>query len=381
MSTVSELLSADELRNLPEPDFIGRSGELVTQEMIQWYEDKSGKKVYPAQIERLLIDLMAYREVLVRIGIQEAAKQCLVAYAREPMLDYLGELVGVTRLEASNARVQLRFFVDEVAPEDIILPAGTQISDTGGKFIFNTVADAVIKQGETESIVLAESDEPGIVFNDIAVGQLTVLLSNVSAHDVQVTNTGTSSGAIDRETDDRLRLRIRLAPESFTTAGSYGAYRYHVMSASPKIVDVGITSPVPGTVNLFPLLDDGLPDDGILSLVNEVCSGERVRPLCDTVEVKAPTVFDYQINARITYYSSADPFTLESEIQAAAKRYAQDRSAFLGKDLVPSQLVAFLSVVGVYKVDLIGFDHRILKDNEWARCTKITVAMVGPEHG
>lgn len=92
---------------IAEPNFIERDPAQITSEMIAQYEDASGKKLYPAQAERLLIDLFAYRENLVRIAIQEAAKQNLVAYSRAPMLDYLGELVGVHRLPAQSAKTTL----------------------------------------------------------------------------------------------------------------------------------------------------------------------------------------------------------------------------------------------------------------------------------
>lgn len=43
--------------------------------MIAKYEADTGKEtLYPAQAERLLIDLWAYREMLVRVAVQEAAK-------------------------------------------------------------------------------------------------------------------------------------------------------------------------------------------------------------------------------------------------------------------------------------------------------------------
>ena len=47
---------------IAEPDFIDRDPAQITSEMIAQYEDASGKKLYPAQAERLLIDLFAYRE-------------------------------------------------------------------------------------------------------------------------------------------------------------------------------------------------------------------------------------------------------------------------------------------------------------------------------
>lgn len=111
---------------LTEPDFIERDADKITAEMIAQYEAATGKTLYPAQAERLLIDLWAYREMLVRVAAQEAAKQNLVAFAREPMIDYLGELVGVYRLAAQPATTTLQFLlmrVDTTKPVWPIPPA------------------------------------------------------------------------------------------------------------------------------------------------------------------------------------------------------------------------------------------------------------------
>lgn len=81
-----------------EPSVIDRDPVVITAEMTAGYEADTGKTLYPAQPESLLIHAYVYRETLVRIGIQEAAKQNLLAYAKESMLDYLGALVGCYRL-------------------------------------------------------------------------------------------------------------------------------------------------------------------------------------------------------------------------------------------------------------------------------------------
>lgn len=95
-----------------EPSFIERDPVAITAAMTADYEAGTGRTLYPAQPESLLIHGFAYRENLVRIGIQEAALQNLVAYAAGDMLDYLGELVGCYRLEGESddrfrERVQL----------------------------------------------------------------------------------------------------------------------------------------------------------------------------------------------------------------------------------------------------------------------------------
>ena len=76
---------------IAEPNFIDRDPAQITSEMISQYEDASGKKLYPAQAERLLIDLFAYRENLVRIAIQEAA-ECAFADSNRNSHLFLGGL-------------------------------------------------------------------------------------------------------------------------------------------------------------------------------------------------------------------------------------------------------------------------------------------------
>ena len=88
----------------------------ITDELVRAYEAATGKTLYPAQVERLLIDLIAYRETVVRGLINEVARQNLVAFARAPMLDFLGELVGVVRLPAQPAGT-LRGFAAPAAPQ------------------------------------------------------------------------------------------------------------------------------------------------------------------------------------------------------------------------------------------------------------------------
>ena len=99
------------------PSFIDRNPQQVLQELVAQYEAMSGRTLYPAQIERLLIDLVAYRESLTRELIQDTALQNLVAFARAPYLDLLGELQGVTRLGATAAYTTVRLVFAAPLPD------------------------------------------------------------------------------------------------------------------------------------------------------------------------------------------------------------------------------------------------------------------------
>lgn len=367
--------------SLPEPSFIERDPQAITAEIVAQYEQLTGKTLYPAQVERLLIDVIAYRETLVRIGIQEAAKQNLVAYARAPMLDYLGELVGVTRLPAQPAKTTLRFTFAAALATDLLIPTGTRVDGGDGSATFATDADVTLLAGQLSIDVAATCEEPGTVGNGWLSGQISTLVDDLGAIDVTAVNTTTSANGFDEEGDDRLRERIKLAPESFTTAGSRLAYRFHALKAHQSIIDVAVLSPAPGEVRLYPLLTTGLPDANMLSLVNATCSAERVRPLTDQVETLVPIRIDYSIDAQLVLYATANQATTLAAVQAAASAFAADRAAGLGRDVVPSQLTATLSVSGVYQVVLNSPALIALAENEWANCTGITVHVTGTANG
>ncbi len=189
---------------LTEPDFIERDADKITAEMIAKYEADTGKTLYPAQAERLLIDLWAYREMLVRVAVQEAAKQNLVAFAREPMIDYLGELVGVYRLAAQPATTTLQFSVDEALAIDVLIPAGTRVS-ASDSVIFATDTDVVLKAGLLLVNVTATCTEPGTAGNGWQPAQVSQLLDEIDNVNLLVSNLMASSGGSEQEDDDRLR--------------------------------------------------------------------------------------------------------------------------------------------------------------------------------
>lgn len=270
--------------SLPEPSFIDRDPVVITAELKSHWESATGKTLYPGQVEALLIDLLAYRESLVRIGIQEAAKQNLVAFARAPMLDYLGELVGVYR--------------------------------------------------------------------------------------------------IDNETDDQLRERIKLAPESFSTAGSRGSYLYHAKSADSSIVDVAIDSPSPGVVAVYPLCSTGVPTQAVLDAVLAICSAEDVRPLTDDVQVFAPAPVDYTIAVTVTPYQWPDRTLVQQQATAALTALAAELQGKLGQDVTTSRVIAAAHLDGVYRVTVQQPAADLsISFSQFARCGSITVTLMESVNG
>lgn len=358
---------------LPVPDFIERDPAAVSRSLIQQYEELTGRTLLPAQVERLLLEVLAYRETLLRIGVQEAALQNLVAFARWPMLDYLGELVGTYRLPARPAVTTLRVTLTAVQSSGVLLPAGIRVQSRDARAVFATTAPLVIPPGALVGEVSAVAELAGADANGYGAGELEVI-SALPPAVKEVVSTARSDGGAEIEDDDRYRERIRQAPERFSTAGSAGAYRFHALSVSSSITDVAITNPLMGVVRVHVLTAAGAPSQPLLNQVQAALSADQVRPLSDTVEVVAPVAVSYQITALVRPLRGADVPDVLVRVRAAAEAYAADRRAGLGRDIVPSQIIAALSVSGVYSVSLTLPAERVVAPEEWANCTAISVS-------
>jgi phage-related baseplate assembly protein len=373
------------------PDFIVDSAGLdvnaIVSAMIDEYQSITGRIIQPAQVERLYINFAAYVESLVKEDIQYTGEQNLLAFANYPALDFLGELLNVTRLAAQPATTALQFTLANALTVPITIPAGTPVGTSDGQFVFDTDTDLTIQAGGTSGSVNATCTTAGINGNGYLTGQINVLLAP-NALIASVTNTSQSNGGSSPETDGHLRARIQAAPNQFSTAGPEGAYRFFALGVDPSIIDVLVTSPAPGQVTVYVLTgpvtqpaaspnNAGIAGSPLLAKVLAALAADDVRPLTDTVAVDAVTEVDYSITATVTLYANADSASTQAACQAAAVLLAQNLAARIQRNVVKSQIIAALSVPGVYEVALTSPPSDVnLSAGQWANCTAISLTFV-----
>lgn len=363
------------LSNLATPSFIDRDADAITQAMVAAFEAATGRTLYPAQPERVEVDMVAYREMLLRVGIQEAALLNLLAFTRAPVLDHKAAFFGVTRLSAQPARTTLRFSLSAARQDATIIPAGTRVAGKDG-LIFATTSQALIAAGQTSVDVAAEAATAGESGNGYLPGEVATLLDAIGG--VTVANLDVTQGGSAAEDDERLRERTRLAPESWSSAGPYHAYQYWAMTAHPAIVDVTILSPSPGMVAVYPLMADGLPTDTHLALVAAVLDRKEVRPLTDQVHVLPPSAVPYAIDVALVLEQGAPAEATRAAAEAALTALATSWSAQLGHDIVVALIVAAAAVAGVHDVIVTSPSAtRQLQSHEWAQATSVAVAVEG----
>ena len=333
------------------------------------YEQRAGKVLQPAHIERLLINTFAYREHLLRQQVNEAYRQQHPRFATGLMLDLCGDDVSTPRLQAQPALTTLRFSATLSGLEQITIPS------------FVTTEAALLTAAQSSAEVAAECTESGSVGNGWSVGQINSLAERLHPTiDVAVSNTTVSAGGVEIEDDEAYRERVLLAPESFSVAGPVGAYQYWARQASPAVVDVHVANdtdgggqPIGGRVAVTVLAKDGLPNAELIGKIQAALSAEKRRPLCDTVVVKAPTAVDYTLDAELTLFTGTDARTAKAAAEQAWAAYEAARRSRLGLDIVPLDIQTALKVAGVYNVVLHNLPLTVVKPDQWARCTSTTI--------
>lgn len=369
------------LPTLPEIAFAELSPAEVESRVITAYEGLAGKTLYPGDPVRLFLESLAYIVALQNAALDYAGRQNLLAFAEGDVLDYLGDFVGTSRLAPSVSRTTLRYTLQEALDFVVPIDQGSRVTTGTGGLVFATEIGAEIPVGEISVDIAAVCTEAGARGNGLVPGQVATMVDEIPYVRGAANITATALGA-DREDNDRYKARIRLAPEHFSCAGSEDAYRYHTLSAHQLIVDCAIWRPVPGTVDVRPVMAAGeLPPPPLLDMVRERLSAKTVRPLTDTVIVAAPDPVEYAISVGWTLQrdNAALAESIAAQVAAAVEEYRLWQRTLPGRDVNPTRLVALMERAGARRVMVSSPSYTVLADYQIARETAINIEYLGIE--
>lgn len=373
--------------NFPEISFIDNcTMDEVMAQMIgdyQWkYKEITGKEKVLAQADPYRLIMYACT-VQIYQAMQYAdfsGKMGLLKYSRDEFLDNLAPLRGVKRIEATAAITTLQFSIDKAIDSVVAIPAGTRVTN-GNDIYFATDEYAEIAAGKTSVSVSATCTTAGTGGNGFSAGEFSTLV-NTLPYITAVTNTDITSGGADTEADDNLKDRVYNAPNSYTTTGSEGAYKYHAKSADPSIDDVFVDKVSAGVVGVYFTCAGGeLPSDSLIEKVTEYLKNENVRPLTDDVIVQAPATKDY--NVEVTYYISSSDKSAVSAIQAdvntAVSVYNAWQTEKIGRDIDPGELNKLIRDAGAKRCVITSPVFTVLDRGTIARTGSVTITYGGLE--
>lgn len=339
--------------------FVEVNPETMFDEMISDFESILGETLYPGDERRIFLQQLLLLLVAAKSNINDSAKMNLLRYARGSLLDALGERTDTPRLPAQKSKATIRFTLSAAQGNNVIIPLGTRVTPDG-KLYFAIMSTLIIIAGQITGDAIAESTEGGQIYNGFSSGQIKTLVDPV-AFVASISNTDTSSGGADIESDDDginvwsgYRERIR---ESFNkvSAGSEAGYKFWAKSANADIVDVSVNSPSAGNVQIVVLMKNGgIPNQPVLDYVLAICTDSKRKALTDQITVAAPVTVPY--NIAFTYYISASMSAELSSIQAgitkAVEEYKAWQCAKLGRSINPDKLRQLVLNAGASKISI-----------------------------
>lgn len=338
-------------------EFVNTDTEALVNKLVAGYEEFMGRKLYPADPVRAFILWLASIIIQERVYINESAKQNIPRYATGENLDIIsGIFHNVSRLEAVPASVTLQFSISKALDRDYIITDALEVT-ADGYVNFVTTENIVFAAGETDAAVKAECTTSGIAGNGFAPGEINALVSDEFLYFEKVENITVSEGGSEKEDDVSFYNRMRESEESYTTAGAKNSYSYHARSVSALVSDVSVESPEPGKVDVKIMLQGGvLPDEEMISKVQEYLNADDIRPLTDYVVVSAPGTVTFNIDV-VYYISSMQEISagkIKDAIGTCIKSYVAWQTGKMGRDINPSYFNALIMQSGIKRAEIIS---------------------------
>ena len=373
--------------DLPDVSFIENDTlDAMMQRLVTNFEKKYKKEtgteisLAPGDPIRILLYAVALDLFQTEKYVDRAGKQDLLKYSYGAFLDNLAANRGVTRNLASAARTTIRFTASEVKDYALAIPEATRVTNGEGIY-FKTEEYAEIPAGAEYVDVDAICTVEGIEGNDLLPGQINVLVDPLPYIE-SVENTTTTDGGAAKETDESLAERVYLAPSSYSVAGPSDAYSFWAKTYNAGIGSVKPTTPEPGSVDLYILMADGtLPEDEMVSGLQEFIQNEEIRPMTDLVTVKRPGVVAFSIG--LTYYirasDKARAVTIQQAVTDAVDEYVAWQTTEIDRDITPDELVRRIIAAGAKRVELTAPAFTVVNDTEVAQCSSRSVNYGGLE--
>lgn len=320
-----------------------------------------------------VMEISAYREMLLRQRMNEAVRGVMVAFAMGSDLDHLAAFYPEKRLAGAAATFEAFIKLSALLDVEITIPAGFTLIAKNGEIEARLVNTETILPGYPSAIGVFEIVRPlGIAANGLQLrwDAITPLPFVVEIEQITV-----SHGGADVESDESFRSRTRDSLHQHSTAGAYGTYRYYAKSADVRIKDADAWSPERGcvTVAILSWENDGTADEMMLQRVRDKLNHEDARPGTDFVTIQGAEIIPYEVKLVLEMYpgvAGAPPIE-EAMSQVAAK---VSELHGLGMDVPRTAIIAAAHLEGVKSVELIdpAADIRVGK-HEAAWCSAVEI--------
>lgn len=364
--------AAINLAKLPAPDVVETiSFEAVLAGMIADLQARD--PAFTALLESdpaiKILEVAAYREILLRQRVNEAAQAVMLAHAVGSDLDHLAALFGVERLLVSPGDPEARPPVPPVYETDDRLRARTQLALEGfstagpeGAYIFHALAASPLAKD-----IAVTSPLPG----EVVVTVLSTEGDGSTAEREDIT--GLEALFVDGKCPIEGVAVSGLVIQSQDGTTTYAAgIDYVYEAASSTLLRLNGGAIAEGAVVRL-----SYQRAGLLELVRTALADDDVRPLTDAVTVQGAVPVSYAVAATLTLAENPDMSVVAAQAREDLTAYVEAAHR-LGGAVTVSGLHAALTVPGVHKVDLASpVGDVTTTDAEAPYCTSVSLTVVG----
>lgn len=352
-------------------------GKEILKESLKYHYDLTGEQLEVCSEEYYIYSTVAHMIDVLATAMEDEAKQNFIRFAKGNRLDYKGEIYGKrgNRLLENLSRTTIRCTTSIPAPNDIVIAKGTRFIN--GNYIFYAIQDYMIAKNNTYVDVIAVIDTPGAI--ELEIGAITDIVDKYEYFE-SCSNITPVTGGREAEYDFEYKERLKMIPESFTTAGSRRSYEYWTKQASVLVTDVYIDTPKPNYIDIYVLNNHKLLSEEEKEKIKNYLTEKDKKALNDQVSLKDPTINNFTLSIDYWVYENGknNKNTLELKLKKALKEYVE--SYKLGDSINTQDYIEIAKKIdGVKRIKIVT-PNDTTGDNKTVNvCTDIQLTYKGAE--
>lgn len=233
----------------------------IFNKAVDEFQSSTGYSLERQDAERFMLQI--FSNMVYGWGDQwlEASLQNYLEYMTGAQLDAYGEGHDTPRLASTPSGAWERINFIGALETFYEIHEGTTFTgqNSNGTFTFKTLEIAYGEPGDLYVDVLIEEfvddvSNSGDLANNIEIGDIDTLVDDAGIYSLvdSVENIGESHGGHPSENDDHYKARLVYVLGKPSTAGAFDAYVFHALSASVRVLDVGILKPA-WEINIYTL--------------------------------------------------------------------------------------------------------------------------------
>lgn len=349
----------------------------IYKEAIEIHEAISGEKLSPADEKAHIYSTISMLLADILYGANDIAIQNYLPYARGERLDLKSIIYGerAKRNEASHAKVMMECHISEIVERVVYIQKGTRFLH--GENIFYSLEEGVINPGETKTTVLAQAEKSGDI-GEILAGEITQIIDRYDYYESCVNPQKVSKGG-NREDDEQYRKRLEEIPESFTSAGSEGSYKFWTKKVSPLVNQVIVKTPRPNEIDIYVYgFNEAITSEEKEAIKEFLTDLDRL-PLNDLVTVKDPTVINIDLN--IDYYLYEGEIRSVETIKTTLTEKLSEHFTRMqiGDTLNPQDIIRIIKNENIKRCEILSPGSLEITDVSLIKCDSITLNYRGVE--